>query len=79
MVIAVPVDVSHDSCYHRTDVDTQLSKTRAAWRPLLAKLIGDLCLLSPGARLSAGLRRTGRTTRWSRPGIRRDLLSMGHI
>jgi len=43
----IGVDVSHDSCYHLTDVDTQLSKFVVVWRPLLAKLTGDLCLLSP--------------------------------
>ena len=44
---AVGVDVSHKMCYHRTDVDTQLSKFVAVWRPLLARLTGDLCRSSP--------------------------------
>jgi len=43
----VGVDVLHDSCYHITDVDTQLSKFVVAWRPLPAKLIRDLCRPSP--------------------------------
>ena len=42
-------------------MNTQLSKFLVARRPLLAKLTVDLCLLSPGALLSTGLRRTGRT------------------
>ncbi len=55
---------------HRTDVDTQLSKIRAAWRPLLAKLLCDLCRPSPIVLLCDGFGRTGRTIRCSR---RRDL------
>jgi hypothetical protein len=36
-------------CYHLTDLDTRLSKIKVVWRPLLAKLTGDLRRPSPGS------------------------------
>ena len=44
----VGVDVLHKMCYHCTDVDTQLSKIRVAWCPLLTKCTRNLCRPSPG-------------------------------
>jgi membrane protease YdiL (CAAX protease family) len=59
-VIAVPVDVSHDSCYHHTDVHTQLSEFVVLSRPLFAKFTGTFAAHPPN---HSGFGRTGRTKR----------------